>query len=117
MPAEAGAILGGASPEESARLAAYGAGLGLAFQIADDLIEATAAAKAAGRKTRKDAVRRKATIVGFRGIAGARALLSQMVDEAIGSLAPFGERASILAEAARFIGTRKRWALLRLDDG
>jgi hypothetical protein len=40
-----------------------------------------------------------------------------MVDPTIGSLAPFGERASILAEAARFIGTRKRWALLRLDDG
>jgi farnesyl diphosphate synthase len=104
--AEAGAILGGASLEDRARLAAYGTRLGLALRLADDLIAATASAKPAGKPTRKDG-RRKPSIVAIRGIAGARALLDETVEEAIGSLAPFGAAAASLAEAARFARDRK----------
>ena len=96
--AEAGAILGRARAEERARLAQFGATLGAAFQIADDLIDAAADAEAAGR----------ATPVALRGVEGARALLDAKAAEAAAFLEPFGPRATPLAELARFIAERAR---------
>ncbi len=104
--AEAGAILGRAGDGDRARLARYGAALGAAFQLADDLIDATAHAATAGKATAKDAKRGKATVVKLRGIDGARALLAEKVAEAVAILEPFGARATVLADVARFVAGR-----------
>jgi farnesyl diphosphate synthase len=105
--AEAGAILGRAGVAERQRLRDFGAALGLAFQLADDLIDATATAQAAGKATAKDAGRGKATLVAVHGVDGAISLLDAAVSEALTILRPFGSRADMLREAARFIAARE----------
>jgi farnesyl diphosphate synthase len=105
---EAGAIMGRASPSKREQLARFGAALGLAFQLADDLIDATGKAAKAGKATAKDAERGKATLVSLHGIKGAEALLDQAVAEAVALIAPFGAPGKALADAARFAGKRDR---------
>ena len=104
---DAGAILGRASTEKRERLAKFGAALGLAFQLADDLIDATGKVAKAGKATAKDAHRGKATLVGLHGVAGARKLLDAAVADAVAIVAPFGASGRMLAEAARFAGKRE----------
>jgi farnesyl diphosphate synthase len=104
---EAGAVLGGAGAAERAALSAFGTRIGQAFQLADDLIDATGEAKAVGKATAKDAARGKATLVALYGVDEARRRLDAEVTEALHLLAPFGDRAETLAEAARFIATRQ----------
>ena len=103
---EAGAILGRADVEGRRRLADFGGALGLAFQLADDLIDATGTSDTAGKATAKDAGRGKATLVAIHGVEGARAILGEAVEQAVGLLAPFGERGAVLADAARFVAGR-----------
>ena len=104
--AEAGAILGRAGEAEREGLAAFGAALGLAFQLADDLIDATASSESAGKATAKDAGRGKATLVAVHGVDGAMKLLDGAVNQALTILRPFGSRADMLREAARFVAAR-----------
>lgn len=102
----AGAILGRASASEREALDAYGAIIGLAFQIADDLIDHEGDAASAGKATGKDAARGKGTLVSLNGAAWAREELSRLVHEAENKVAAFGARAERLKEAARFIAMR-----------
>ncbi|MFC3072294.1 polyprenyl synthetase family protein [Shinella pollutisoli] len=104
---EAGAILAGASDGDRLTLRRYGETVGLAFQIADDLLDLTADAATLGKATGKDAGRGKATLVARRGQAWAEDRLRALVAEAGTLLAPFGARAEILAETARFIANRR----------
>jgi farnesyl diphosphate synthase len=106
--AEAGTILGKAESEERSALVSYGEKLGVAFQLADDLIDATGSAALAGKSTAKDAGRGKSTLVALLGVDGARRELSAMVEEAEAALAGFGQRADMLRETVRFVGTRDR---------
>jgi farnesyl diphosphate synthase len=99
--AEAGAILGRATPTERGALVRFGDALGLAFQIADDLIDATGTAEAAGKAIAKDATQGKATVVATRGIDGARARLNDVIGQAVDALATFGMRADALADLAQ----------------
>jgi farnesyl diphosphate synthase len=103
----AGAVLGRASEDERQALVAYGETLGLAFQVADDLIDHEGDAALAGKATGKDAARGKGTLVSLRGSQWARDELTRLVTVAAARLAPFGDRAAILAEAARFIARRQ----------
>jgi farnesyl diphosphate synthase len=103
---EAGAILGRTSRLKRGRLADFGAALGLVFQLADDLIDATAKPATAGKATAKDAKRGKATLVRLRGVRAATALLDTAVADAVALLIPFGSQADGLAAAARFAGKR-----------
>jgi farnesyl diphosphate synthase len=105
--AEAGAILARATANERQGLARFGAALGLAFQLADDLIDATASSASAGKATAKDAGRGKATLVAVHGVDGAMKLLDAAVNEALTILRPFGSRADMLREAARFVAARE----------
>ncbi len=105
---EAGAILGGAADADRDRLIAFGKTIGQAFQLADDLIDATGDSATAGKATAKDAEQGKATLVAILGVDAARARLELLVSEAIEALKPFGARATVLADAARFIGSRTR---------
>jgi farnesyl diphosphate synthase len=104
---EAGARLGGASPSERAALDTYALAIGRAFQIADDLLDVEGEAGAVGKAVGKDAEAGKATFVELLGVAGARAELGRLVAEAEAALAPFGPRATLLDQAARFIANRR----------
>jgi farnesyl diphosphate synthase len=105
---EAGAVLGSARSGERAVLRNFGEAIGLAYQVADDLLDATGSAETTGKSTAKDAGRAKATFVAHRGVAGARALLTETIAGAVKVLAPYGQRANVLVASARFIGERER---------
>lgn len=104
---EAGAIVADASRDDRARLRAFGEKIGLAFQLADDLLALTADAETMGKATGKDAARGKGTLLALHGQAWAEERLEQLVAEAEALLAPYGERSAILVEAARFIANRR----------
>ena len=104
---EAGAILGRASENERRALTAYARALGLAFQIADDLLDAEGDEKNLGKAAVKDARRGKATLVSMLGVKGARARLDDLVKEAEAALTPFGNRAGLLTACARYVAQRK----------
>jgi farnesyl diphosphate synthase len=89
-------------------MADFGAMLGRAFQLADDLIDATASSAAAGKATGKDAARGKATLVALDGIASTRSLLEATAADAAALLGPYGAGAEIHAAAARFTAARDR---------
>ncbi len=103
---EAGAILAQATAENRAALRRYGEELGLAFQIADDLLDVEGDAETVGKATGKDHAAGKATFVALLGPEAARARLAEAERGAIAALAPFGDKAAILIEAARFATSR-----------
>ncbi len=90
---EAGAVLARAPDEQRAALKRYGENLGLAFQIADDLLDAEGDAQAMGKATGKDSAAGKATLVGLIGIEEARAQLAAAVANAERELQQFGDKA------------------------
>jgi farnesyl diphosphate synthase len=104
-PAEAGAILGRAEP---APLRAYARAIGLAFQIADDILDVTGDSETAGKALRKDAEAGKATFVSLLGVEAARARASALVDEACDALTPYGDRSQTLRALARYIVSRDK---------
>jgi farnesyl diphosphate synthase len=103
----AGALLGKAEADRLAALARYGAAVGQAFQIADDLLDIEGDAATVGKQTGKDAAAGKATIVGVLGLAASKERLAALVAEANASLAPFGANADMLKAAARFVAERR----------
>jgi len=103
----AGAILGRADKIGHAALARYGAAVGQAFQIADDLLDIESDAATLGKAAGKDAAAGKATLVAVLGRDGAHARLAALVAEAEAALAPFGGKGDILRAAARFTAERK----------
>ena len=88
-------------------LVRYASAFGQAFQLADDLLDAQGDAATMGKAASKDAERGKATLVGLLGIEGAKARLAELVAEAEEALAPFGQEAATLIEAARFVAERR----------
>ena len=104
-PAQAGAILGGADP---APLLAYARAIGLAFQIADDILDVTGDAATAGKALQKDAIAGKATFVSLLGLAAAKARAAELVAEAEAVLAPYGNKAQNLRALARYIVARDK---------
>ncbi len=105
--AEAGALLGKAPPAQRHALCLYGRDLGAAFQIADDLLDATASAEETGKRTGKDAAAGKATLVSLLGIGRARLQAERLVNQAKGHLDGFGERADLLRMLADFVIERR----------
>lgn len=105
--AEAGAILARADAERRRALVAYGQRIGLAFQIADDLLDVEGDAETVGKAVAKDADRGKATLISLMGVDAARDLLAEAEAEAIAALAPFGANARWLVEAAHFVSRRR----------
>ena len=103
---EAGAIVAGSPAADRERLRLFGQKIGLAYQLADDLLDLTSDASTLGKAAGKDAARGKGTLVGLYGRDWAEKRLEVLTNEAIGLLAPYGEKALILQEAARFIASR-----------
>ncbi len=106
--AEAGAIMGRVPGEGRAALRGYARDLGLAFQIADDLLDAEGDEASAGKALRKDADAGKATFLSLLGVERARAQAEVLVDQAIGQLQSFGDSAELLRAIARYSIERDR---------
>ena len=102
-PVVAGAILGRADPTPLRR---YARAVGLAFQIADDILDVEGDAEKAGKALRKDAEAGKATFVSLLGLDGAKARAKALIDEAEAALVPYGSDAETLRELARFVIAR-----------
>lgn len=102
----AGAILGDAAEDDIDRLTRFGEIIGLAFQLADDLLDVEASPEAMGKATGKDAEAGKATLVGLMGIEATRSELGKLQDQANALLAPYGDRSQVLSALARFIVSR-----------
>jgi farnesyl diphosphate synthase len=103
---ELGAVLGKVSPEGRAHLRGYARDIGLAFQIADDLLDHEGDAALAGKALRKDAEAGKATFVSLLGPDRARDQARMLVDQAIAHLGQHGAEADLLRDVARYIVER-----------
>jgi farnesyl diphosphate synthase len=104
---EAGAILAKAPSEPRSALRGYAHDLGLAFQIADDLLDVEGSAAETGKPVGADAAAGKATFVSILGVTRARAQAELLVRQAVAHLDLFEQRAELLREAARFVITRR----------
>jgi len=104
---EIGAVLGGATPADQSALRAYGEAIGLAFQIQDDILDATATEADLGKRAGKDAGRGKITYPSLLGLDGARKALSEATENALCHLATLPNRHS-LAAWARYLAQRAK---------
>ena len=101
-----GAATAGASAAETSSVVAYAKNLGLAFQVVDDLIDATGRAEEAGKDVGKDL--KKTTFVSFSGVEGARQLAEELSSASREALAGFGPRAQPLRDLARYVVIRTK---------
>lgn len=99
----AGARLAQADPDP---LRQYARALGLAFQIADDILDVEGDAEKAGKRLQKDADAGKATFVSLLGLDAARARAIDLIDQACAALDGYGRKAETLKDAARFVIAR-----------
>lgn len=103
---EMGGLLGGETQLDP--LTECGHYAGLAFQIADDILDATGTSDTLGKTAGKDAVQGKATVVSLKGLDGARAMLVESVDAALAPIADRGPEADQLRAVIRYFGSRER---------
>jgi len=104
--AELGAVAARSRPVERQAISMYAKNLGLAFQITDDLLDYSGDPAVTGKDAGQD--REKTTFVNLCGIDGARKLVDELIDTAIGFLAPFRRRGLILNALAEHVRTRDR---------
>jgi geranylgeranyl pyrophosphate synthase len=102
-----GAVLGGGRDTELDRLDRFARAIGLAFQVVDDVLDATEGDLQLGKTAGKDAAAHKATYVSLHGIEPARRMARELLDEALGALEPQGPAAGGLASLARLIVERR----------
>jgi farnesyl diphosphate synthase len=105
---EAGAIMGRVPPEGRGSLRGYARDVGLAFQIADDLLDEEGDEELAGKALHKDAAAGKATFLSLLGVDRARAQAQMLVEQAIAHLNSFGPEADLLRAIARYAIERDR---------
>lgn len=102
-----GAVAAGGSPSAVDALASAGESLGLAFQIADDVLDATASSEALGKSAGADAKMEKSTYVSTMGVPAAKAHGEALVADAMNQLEAAGIKSGALLELARFVAARR----------
>lgn len=102
-----GAILGGASPEEVKACETFALNIGLAFQVADDILDVTQSTEELGKTAGKDEDTDKTTYPKLLGLEGSRKEAARLVSEAKKALEPFGDKATPLLALADYIIDRK----------
>ena len=102
-----GALAAGAAENDLERISRYGEKIGLAFQIADDLLDELGSAESMGKAVNKDGARHKCTFPALYGVEESQRIAQRLVDEACQVLAPYGERAGHLREIAHFMIARQ----------
>ena len=102
-----GGIYAGGSADEIARLRQFGAAIGLAFQIVDDVLDVTQSSSQLGKTAGKDTAADKATYPSIYGVEESLRKADELVASGSNALDPFGDRASILKELAQFLVARK----------
>ncbi len=105
---KSGAILGGGDPERVAALEAYGRGIGLAFQIVDDILDIEGDTASLGKTVGADQARGKATYPAVYGLDAAKAEARRLIGEALAALNGFGGEAAPLRAIADYLLTRKK---------
>jgi geranylgeranyl diphosphate synthase type II len=103
----AGGVYAGATAEDVARLDLFGRKAGLAFQIADDVLDMTQDSAALGKTAGKDVAAEKATWPAVFGIEQSERDAARLIEEAFAALEPYGERAENLKAVARYLVERK----------
>jgi len=103
----AGGLVAGAGKEDLARLETYGQSIGLAFQIADDVLDETGTRTELGKDAGSDREKNKLTSVSLLGVDESRIVLAELVSKAVNALAPYGKRAARLQQLANYIAVRK----------
>lgn len=103
-----GGLVAGASGEQVAALTIYGSNLGLAFQIADDLLDVRGDESAMGKRIGKDSDRGKLTFPALLGVDESTRRAQQLIDEACNALAIFGPAGTQLESLARYVLERKQ---------
>jgi geranylgeranyl diphosphate synthase type II len=101
-----GAIYAGASPAEVRSLREFGQSIGLAFQIADDILDVTQSSEQLGKTAGKDTASEKATYPALFGIEESRRKADALIDSACRALLPFGDRATVLIDLAQYLVQR-----------
>jgi len=102
-----GALLGGAGADELDQLTRFGSAIGLAFQVVDDILDATESAERLGKTAGKDKAAQKATYVRVHGLPAAREKCRALLEEALACVEPLGPRAHLLGHLARRIVDRR----------
>ena len=103
-----GAILASTSPDDLARVTAYGEKIGLAFQIADDLLDVLGSQAELGKTIGKDEQQHKATYPALHGLEASQRIASRLAEEACEALDPYGARAQTLQGIAHYIVGRRQ---------
>jgi geranylgeranyl diphosphate synthase type II len=103
-----GAIAAGAGPAHLDALTRYAEAAGLVFQVADDVLNATASAHTLGKGAGTDQQRGKVTYVAVHGLAGAQMRAQRLLQEALDALAAFGPEAEPLRALAAYVVSRER---------
>jgi geranylgeranyl diphosphate synthase type II len=102
----AGAFAGGATSQQFTRLDRYGAAVGFAFQVADDILDIEGGTAKTGKREGRDAELRKVTYPAAVGMVKAKAKARELLEEALAAIKPFDERAEPLRHIARFVVER-----------
>jgi geranylgeranyl diphosphate synthase type II len=103
-----GGLYAGAKDSEVAHLRAFGMGIGLAFQIVDDILDVTQTSEQLGKTAGKDTASEKATYPALFGIEASEKKADKLVNDALAELESFGERSETLKELARYLVERKK---------
>ena len=104
---EAGAVIAKADAKDRKAAIEFGKSIGEAFQLADDILDVTATTESLGKKSAKDSVRGKPTLVAQIGLEESRKRARKLLNDGLDALAPYGDKADHLNAVARFVVDRK----------
>lgn len=104
---ECAALMCNSAPDVRQRMARFGARVGLAFQVVDDILDVEASSTELGKTAGKDRAGGKATYPALLGLKASKAIATELAEQAAAELDFLGEKAQVLKELARFVSIRR----------